>query len=411
MKIINIIAALVACVLASSCGRDMTGVNLIPDCDCTTYRWGFIDSTGNVVIPYEYTDAMPFIGEVARVKKVDHWGLINKNGKFVQKAELSGIELVGGGYYAVSKFIPGKSLMYSLVDPDGKNITPFDYKSIDKFKDGLSMVIMESDGIEHNGYIDTLGNVVIDSPYVYNSSFSEGVAAVGKSADYEQLWGYMDTTGRLVIPMEFSNCHDFSEGYAAAKNGTLWGFIDKSGQVKIPFKYIDAKSFSEGLAAVQDGIWWGYIDKEGKEITPCRYAKAGYFRNDRAVVTNSGMQGLIDRTGRVVIPVKYDHVKPLNDGYYSVGIWGRGVGIYDKDGNEIIPCSYENVGYIEDCGLIPVRDNKRWGYVDMHNNIVIPIKYHAAGSFIDGLAYVGNGYVDESGNSYKSRREYILSRK
>ncbi len=46
-------------------------------------RWGFIDTTGKVVIPFDFQRAGQFSGGVARVLQDGHWGYVNKAGQLV----------------------------------------------------------------------------------------------------------------------------------------------------------------------------------------------------------------------------------------------------------------------------------------------------------------------------------------
>lgn len=46
-------------------------------------RWGFIDTTGTVVIPLQYDEVWHFSEGLAKVKKNNKWGFVDKRGKMV----------------------------------------------------------------------------------------------------------------------------------------------------------------------------------------------------------------------------------------------------------------------------------------------------------------------------------------
>ena len=226
-------------------------------------RWGFVDKTGNVVIPYEYKEAREFSEELVAVKLKNRWGFIDKTGKVV---------------------------------------IPFEYYNAKGFSEGLAAVKCGSKW----GYIDKTGNMVIYCKYWKAIDFKEGLAAVNNG----NKCGFIDKTGKIVIPFDYKNVSDFSEGLAAVQRGNKCGFIDKTGKVVIPLVYNYIRNFSEGLAAVQRGNKCGFIDKTGKVVIPLEYFEAWDFSEGLALVQRKGKWGYIDKTGKVVVPIihlsKYD---------------------------------------------------------------------------------------------------------
>jgi hypothetical protein len=74
-------------------------------------KWGFIDTTGNVVVPLKYDEVENFSEGIARVrmstKHGSRWGLVNS----------SGTEIRAPTFVAIYEFINGKAL--ALLD-DGQ---------------------------------------------------------------------------------------------------------------------------------------------------------------------------------------------------------------------------------------------------------------------------------------------------
>lgn len=63
----------------------------------TKLKWGFIDSTGNVVVPLKYNEVTNFDGGVAKVRVGTKWGLIDNKGTVLRKPTFDGIgEFVNG---------------------------------------------------------------------------------------------------------------------------------------------------------------------------------------------------------------------------------------------------------------------------------------------------------------------------
>jgi len=164
----------------------------------TGIKWGYIDRTGRVVVPFEYEEAADFSEGLAAVAVGDDW----ENRKF--------------GY----------------IDRDGNVVIPFIYD-----------VAMYYD--EHEGEF-------------YAPKFSHGVAAIS-SGNWENIKAtIIGKDGESVLPSdEYDWMGTFSDGLLAVRNRTTekYGYIDINGNVVVPFEYSIAGDFSDGLAVVAIGDW------------------------------------------------------------------------------------------------------------------------------------------------------------
>lgn len=205
-------------------------------------KWGYIDRSGDRIIPCIYNEARRFSEGLAAVRKGVYWGYINKN---------------------------------------GETVIPFRYLNPYPFHEGYARVYTEEG--KKDVIIDNKGNVVPNMPNTYYGflPFSEGWAVV-KPDQYTCY--YIDKQGKQVT-REFSDAMPFSDGLAAVRSRQkgLWGYIDKTGELVIPYQYTTARPFREGLAAV-DG---GYIDKSGNWVIPPKYKETSSFENGYALVKKS----------------------------------------------------------------------------------------------------------------------------
>lgn len=63
----------------------------------TKNKWGYIDTTGNVVVPPKYNEVENFSDGIARVRMGQKWGLIDTSGKEIIKPTFDWIyEFVNG---------------------------------------------------------------------------------------------------------------------------------------------------------------------------------------------------------------------------------------------------------------------------------------------------------------------------
>jgi len=158
-------------------------------------KWGFIDATGKVIIPFEYKEAREFAEGLAAVKLKNRWGFIDKTGKVV---------------------------------------IPFQYYYARNFSEGLAAV----QSGPYWGFIDKTGKEIVPCKYYFDvRDFSEGFAAV---YDGGYRWGYVDKTGKMVIPFnKYKYVWNFSGGLAAVNNKNKWGYIDKTGKEVVPIIHFD----------------------------------------------------------------------------------------------------------------------------------------------------------------------------
>jgi len=304
---------------------------------------GFIDNSGNVVIPLEYDDALCFSEGLAAVRLEDRWGFIDKTGEVV---------------------------------------IPFEFSRAGPFREGLAKV--ERDG--EWSFIDHGGNEVIslDShpqdgegswlPHVWG--FHEGLAVVQRDG----RWGYIDREGNVVIPFQFQRAGRFSDGFAWV-NLDIWAsvMIDREGnQINQP-GYRIMSDFSEGLAIVNSG--------------PVGYGLQGLFE----------YWAFIDATGNIINLSGYHWVYPFNNGLAAVRIdtglnSPRLFGFIDKDGELVVPVIFDGLdGFFSpfNGGVTAVALDSRWRYIDRMGNVVlvdnIVPNYDWAHNFSEGLAWVRQG--------------------
>jgi|GEM_PF-6710759 len=99
------------------------------------------------------------------------------------------------------------------------------------------------------GYVDELGQFVIQRRFDQAYNFAASLAAVGDHGK----WGFINPRGEYAIKPAFDKAKSFREGLAAASiAGKGWGFIQTGGAWAIPPGFAEADSFSDGLAVVKD---------------------------------------------------------------------------------------------------------------------------------------------------------------
>jgi hypothetical protein len=139
-------------------------------------KWGYIDTTGKIVIPLQYAGAMTFSEGLAYVTPPAHF--IDVTGKTSLSAPASAL-------YCVDGFRNSKAIMkstgngYFLIDLGGKIVKELPYDRIDAYSDGFyaAMTIETTGGPtygnEYWGFIDSVGN----DKFAPNDKLTRGQAA------------------------------------------------------------------------------------------------------------------------------------------------------------------------------------------------------------------------------------------
>jgi hypothetical protein len=321
-------------------------------------KWGFIDSTGKIVIPLEFDSANDFHEGLALVTTGKQRTFIDTSGHVVIKPQFDLVNDFSEGLAAVNNGqtrIPNLGLIanpgkWGYLDKTGKLAIPLKFTHAEDFSEGLAAV---TDG-DRSGFIDHSSKMVFEVPLDVTLGFHEGVVGalfrgevtyfdrtgkkISPPIDYgprsysfsegvvpvatKGKWGFMDQTGKLVIEAQFEDAGNFSEGLAPVKiKGQLvwcaadelgnrsgstmrYGFVDKTGKLVIPARFDSAEPFSEGLAAIHDCDQSFFIDKTGKTVISTNFTYASSFSGGLArvsgMVKGTLVEAFIDKTGKIV---------------------------------------------------------------------------------------------------------------
>lgn len=160
-------------------------------------HYGFIDSTGAVMIPLTFekqvlhTTFTGFHHGVAPGYRAGKAGLIDKKGKFVIPFDYESIEPLSGeeGLYIARK--KGK---YGLIDKKGKTVIPFSYERFSMLVQGSAEVCKEADGM--CGVINKQKKVIV--PLIYDDARRNVTASVF-IVELEGKFGLIDLSGLVLL--------------------------------------------------------------------------------------------------------------------------------------------------------------------------------------------------------------------
>ena len=339
-----------------------------------TFKYGFIDENGKVVINPAFETVQQFYEGLAAVcigkgcyggkyaKEEKKWGYVDKSGAMVIPPQFSDVEPFQSGLAAVCVG-DGDDRRCGFADKSGKYVVDPRYLAAFPFEQGVALVVSENaDGEDEMGYIDEKGHRFwppdssggLISPKGNFRDTNPLLIIVGTKA--HKKTGYINRKGRIIISPQWDTAYKFSEGLALVCVGECdgdhlmgehfsddyssrtdveqnfkYGFINEQGGFAVNPAFEDANNFSEGLAPVCVGSGcysrskekqnrrWGYVDSTGTMAIAPQFDYANDFKEGLAPVSVGGKWGYIDKTGKFAINPQYDSTLPFEGGIAKVG--------------------------------------------------------------------------------------------
>ena len=356
-------------------------------------RYGFINKTGQFVIPPKFKSAGCFKGALAPVITDGGHAYIDKSGTFVTKPGEYVTFHSGNCSDTWPNYVEGLHPIFKRVQ-------------IPSAKGNISQPEIRSD----YSYVNTTGKILISlAPGAYGEDFSDGMARFTVYAktspeeieeakrrngeDARERSGYIDTTGKVAIPAQFNIAEDFRWGIAKVgikylelnpfkpnqkKAVIYYGFIDKQGRYLLEPKYTDVQLDCDAgkqlvkksqelmgknaLTMNSPAIKKYFCDKGESSLQ-----REGFVRVDKPMPPSTTMEDqlLSNDSGRILYQGKTDR----KDGSHS----------YQRATPDLVVSE----------GLVLIkRDDDLLCYINNQGTIVIPCKFKEATPFSEGLAAV-----------------------
>lgn len=355
--------------------------------------WGYVDSTGKIVIAAQYQREKQAFKKTVIVKKDKKWGMLDTAGTVLVPFEfdnLSYISINGKSVVSAQKFSP----RFGYVDTKGNFVIPADLRQAKELGNGLI-------GFTHGlkwGIMDSTGKIICPETYHEILEYSDGLALVrlGKK------WGYVDTKGTEVIPVSYEKATAFSHGQAAVLINKRWGYINAAGSLSVEAKYFQAAPFNGISFPVKTKDGYGLISPSGKWLMKPSWESMVPLENSNLLVIRKGnLYGLCRPDGKVVLYPRFDHFRALGEGvisYRSNLYWG----LVDTSGYQLTHAIFDKVMPFSE-GYAAASQNSLWGYILPNGHFALAPKYRSAGPFSENLAYVmepkmGGCIIDTSWN-------------
>lgn len=283
---------------------------------------GFIAYNDQGQIQFQLDRNLYFLGpfQSDRAKVMDasgRMGFIDSSGELVVPCKYA---VVGDYHHDRAIFRDAQSGLFGYLNLQGEEVIPAIYKFTSDFDEsGYAAVIKD----QHFGFINDQGKVAVPFQYSQVMSLKNGIASVWK----DEKFGYINMQNKTVVPFTFDEAYQAVQDLALVRVDKYWGYINARGKVKIPWQFSEAQPFSEDRAWVQLNNLYGLIDTKGTYLTAFTYEDARPFQNGYAVVEKEGKLGLISKQGAWTIPAVCDEISAVEDYKCVVSISATGYAI------------------------------------------------------------------------------------
>lgn len=303
-------------------------------------KWGYIDATGNFVILVQFSKALHFSEGLAAVQfGSTGWGYIDKTGELVIAPNYGWPSYFRNGVVMLKKF--GLAV---ILDKAGAVILETPYREVLQPNNGLMAFLLESGQM---GFMNFQGQTVIPPLYTHyaypeTEVFKEKIAPVRKGPITQKgKFGFIDMAGKTVVDFQYDWAEQFSEGLAVVGINHRYGYVDTNGKLVIPLQFDEAERFSEGLAAVKVGELWGFIDKQGRMVIKPQFKHRMWgspieFHEGLAAVGTETGNGFVNKEGELIGEPIFFQVEEFSGGLARVRLHGR-YGYINRQGEFIWP--------------------------------------------------------------------------
>lgn len=391
---------------------------------------------------------LPFSDEYAEIKITDDlilckakyhsnlWGAYTREG--INICEPIYKEIVPISQFAIKVYketgedYHGRIYKWGVIDFAGKEMLPFEYDWIaNESINGLWSIRQG----KRYGFIDVIGNLVLEPQYYSISDFQRGYAIVSlRGYDYNDwdsyrdapreypIYGVIDSQFNEVIPCVFrklehveeSNLFETEKGYKDPL-GRYVAEVDGK-KIYVPSKYLYCGAFKNGFAITilktRYGKRYGLINDKPVDILPPIFESLTLLDNGLYKFKSNDRYGLVDNTGRIILPNKYNAIGKFVDNLACARVDVKSAdsnketnlyGYIDLHGNEVLPVEYEFIGKRFNNRSVVMKGGKWWLFgIDDHKLTAFPGVAHLGPCVSDDMCKINlGGIYDKENNRVK----------
>ncbi len=280
----------------------------LADYEAPDHTWGFMDTTGILVIDAIYDDIGPFSEGLAAVCYMGKWGYIDRKGQVVIPPQFKSAWAFHDNRARVQPF----DLPRQFIGRNGHALQSDEWLPEDDFTDGLARV---SAGNQF-GYVDTAGQLVIPAIYARAWNFNKGLARI----EHLEKQGVINTSGDIVIPPAFDQIRIENDAGLILchqdENAIVFNLIGKELFHLPKTKLVAADGH---LLAVRKAELMYFVEIKSRQLLHNQsYKNLIYLGHQRWAVQDKDGYFLADHTGDILTPTSFSQINRFSDAFASV---------------------------------------------------------------------------------------------
>ncbi|MCB0600001.1 MAG: WG repeat-containing protein [Saprospiraceae bacterium] len=309
----------------------------------TEDKWGFLDETGQVVIPAQFDQIGSFSQNLCPVNTGGKWGYIRPNGAWA---------------------------------------IPAGYKGGWMFNQGIARV-WNFDG--SFAFIDTANRILFHPAYDEVNDLVNGRIRVITSGNT----GFLNRQGKEVVSTKYQSGTDFNpSGLAKVKSENKYGLIDTLGTFRLPAVYDWIGSLDGPYIALRQNRNFTIYDQAQNEILPGTYDQIAEPLDRVSAVQKSGKWYLLDLNNSLETPLEGTLVQGLGSMRWSM-FQDQKWYLVDASGTLLNETGFKQINRFQDDRACCMQD-ELWGYLGVDGKMVITPRYGLAWDFVNGFARVAD---------------------
>ncbi len=290
-------------------------------------NWGFIDSSGNIIVEPQYVYAIGFY-----------------NG--------------GGKHSIVARLVDG-AVKWGIIDLDGHETVPCEYQEL--YTRWGDLVGFKRFGDEKYGVMDFDGYVILEPQFGYFEEYDEKHRLITAGNYKDEVGVYSLDFQRFIIPCEYE-CIDYGDHMISCDipYDEKEKCFDYSGK-ELLFEEYDSVFEADGMLSVWKNGKRGVIDWDGNIVIPPVMAPGfhfdkSYFKLGLIITGDSKRKGLSRTNREVVLPEIYSdiylHGEFVIASERNACNWGIQDTLFTTDGAVVLEGLYRNMRIKEEEKLL-----------------------------------------------------------
>lgn len=373
--------------------RWATSINFYNSAGQSTLMSALTNTKGEQLIPYRPMYIYAFEGAVAKIKKNQQFGVIQRDGSYLLPAEFDSIAFTDNAIIAGVR--AESQWSWHLFSLKGKKKSRHTYQAIappipaqagtSATGDAQTELLMPAKLKGRWGYINQEGEEVLTCRYDTTYAFEGDLARVR----FSNSMGVINRQGNWQIRPFADYITIVSPTRFIARNQGNHQLIDEKGEVLLQTPHV-LLAVKGGLLEVNTQKQFGLFDLNGRRLTPTEFQWISDLQDGEIFLAKKwGKKGILSKDGKQFIAESddtFDKLYGLNEGYLAVEI-DRQQGFVDTRGRLRISNRYDSVGAFSN-EYAAVKLMGRWGYIDKLERIKIQPLYQEAGPFEEDLAVI-----------------------